>query len=421
MIRRTLPVLTTFALVGTAAVVAGAPVTAAAPSSAVQLATTPTPFALSASGYSTRVVGGDVPAGSDRSAFQSIGCTNQAGLHKQNTEADVDLGLLRLSAARTDVSTTKRGNTVSSWGRNRIAKVVLGDANDAAGRVVVEGVSSKSRTWHNGTGFHASTRTSIASIVLDPLVGPDVQLPVPTRGNPLRVPGVALIALGDRDTTVRQNGAQANADALRIKLIPTGTVVYVAHSRAQIMSGLARGIYSGSSYATRASLLDGTVTSGPTPLLIMPCTGTKFERRDIARVNLGNLAIARELNASQRGVVRNGNPTAFERGKVTRANILDGTIVVRGVVGKANVTLDGNRARKNIKGTTIAEVRFNGRLINVSGNDAINLGNVARIEPRMVKRTKYGIEVTALRVTLLKRGAVLNLGHAKVAIRPSGL
>ncbi|MEJ7744948.1 MAG: choice-of-anchor P family protein [Nocardioidaceae bacterium] len=212
-----------------------------------------------------------------------------------------------------------------------------------------------------------------------------------------------MIALGDRDRTVKGNGAQANADALRIKIIPTQTVVFLAHSRAQIQSGLRQGIYSGSSYATRANVLNGAVTSGPTPLLIMPCVGTKFERADVARVNLGGLAIARGLNASQRGVVRNGNPTAFERGKVARANLLNGTIVVRGVVGKANVTLDGNQARKNTKGTTIAEVRFSGRLINLAGRDSIKLGNVARIEPRVVKRTKFGIEVTALRVTLLRR------------------
>ncbi|MBA3265793.1 MAG: hypothetical protein H0T14_05385, partial [Nocardioidaceae bacterium] len=122
-----------------------------------------------------------------------------------------------------------------------------------------------------------------------------------------------------------------------------------------------------------------------------------------------------------RGVVRNGNPTAFERGKVGRLNVLDGTIVVRGVVGKANVKLVGNKARKNVKGTTITEVLFNGRLINVSGNDTIKLGSVATLQPRIVKRTKYGIEVTALRVTLLNRSVELNLGHAKVAIRPSGL
>jgi len=414
MNRKTLPVLTAFALVGTATVLAGAPATAS------HNGTTPTAFALSASGYSTRVVGGDVPAGSDRSAYQVIGCTNLAGLHKSNPEVDVNLGEFRISGARTDVATTKKGGTVSSWGRNRIAQVVLADTG--AGRVVLEGVSSKSRAWHNGTGFHASTRTSVVAITLDPLVGPDVPLVLPTPGNPLRIPGVAVISVGDRDTTERANGAQANADALRIKFIPTGTVAYLAHSRAEIMSGLARGVYSGSSYATRANALEGTVVSGPTPLLIMPCVGTEFERADIARLTLGNVAIARGLNASQRGVVRDGNPTAFERGKVARTNFLNGTLVVRGVVGKANVTLDGNQASKNTKGTTIAEVRFNGRLINLGSRDSITLGNnVATIEPRVVKRTKYGIEVTALRVTLLQRGVVVNLGHAKVGIRPSGL
>lgn len=420
MIRKTLPVLTTFALVGTAAVVAGAPATAvAAPSSTVQLATRPTPFALSASGYSSRVVGGGDPASSDRSAYQAIGCTNLAGLRKQNSEASANRGGLTLSAAQTNVSTTKKGNTVSSWGRNRIDRVVIGDGNDVAGRLILRGISSTSRAWHDGNGFHASTSTDIGSIVLDPLVGPDQEIPVPAGGDPVRVPGVAVIAMGDRDRTVNANGAQANADALRIRRTD-GTVSYIAHSRAEIRSGLEQGIYSGSAYATRSSAVDGDVTSGPTPLILMPCVGTKLVKKSIARTNTG-FGVARGLNASQRGVVRNGNPTAFERAQVDRVNLLGGRLVIKGVVGKANVTLDGNTARKNTNGTKLARVFFNGREINLGNHDSIPVGDVARLQPELVKRTKYGIEVTALRVTLRGDGSELNLGHAKVAIRPSGL
>nr|MBA3308568.1 hypothetical protein [Nocardioidaceae bacterium] len=70
--------------------------------------TRPTHFALQASGYATRVSGGQVPASSDRSAFQVIGCTNLAGLDKNNYEAEVDLlPLGTLSAAKTRVRTTE--------------------------------------------------------------------------------------------------------------------------------------------------------------------------------------------------------------------------------------------------------------------------------------------------------------------------
>ncbi len=414
-----LPALTAFALVGAAAAVASAPATAAQ-YSAGHVEITPTPFALSASGYASRVVGGGVPAGSDRSAFQVIGCTNRAGLHKSNAEAEVDLGELQLSGLRTDVWTTKENNTVSSWGRNRIAKVVLAD--NPAGRLILEGVRSTSRTWHNSTGFHASTDTDVASIVFDPAgsVLPNVNFPAPTPGNPVTVEGVAVIAVGDAKRSAGAESAQAMADALRIRIIPTGTVAYLAHSRAQISSGLAQGIYSGSAYATRANVIDGLVTSGPTPLVVMPCTGTKLVEKSIAHANLG-VGGARGLNASQFGGSRNGNPTAFERGEVARANLLGGRLVVKGVVGKANVTLVGDTARKNVDGTKLASVFFNGREIDLTGRDSLRLGDVARLQPSLVKRTKYGIEVTALRVTLFRDDVELNLGHAKVAIRPSGL
>lgn len=417
MIRKTMPALAAFALVGATAVVAGASATAGQ-YAASHLGVTPTPYALTASGFASKVVGGGVPAGSDRSAFQVIGCTNKAGLHRSNAEAEVNLGELQISGLRTDVWTTKENSTVSSWGRNRIARVVL--AETPAGVLSLEGVRSTSRTWHNGSGFHASTQSEVARIVLNPLVGPDVTFPAPTAGNPVTVNGVAVIALGASNRRADAQGAQATADALRVRILATGTVAYLAHSRATIASGLAQGIYSGNAYATRANVIDGLVTSGPTPLIVMPCTGTKAVEESIVSANLA-VGNAHGLNASQFGGSRNGNPTAFERGEVARVNLLGGRLVVKGVVGKANVTLVGDQARKNVDGTRLASVFFNGRVVDLTGRDSIRLGDVARLQPRLINRTKYGIEVTALRVTLLRDAVEVNLGHAKVAIRPSGL
>ena len=90
MLKRATSIAATMALTVGGALIGAASVEASESASA--LATTPTRYACQASGYGSRVVGGDVLAGSDRSAFQVIGCTNKAGLDKTNAELEVDLG-----------------------------------------------------------------------------------------------------------------------------------------------------------------------------------------------------------------------------------------------------------------------------------------------------------------------------------------
>jgi hypothetical protein len=52
----------------------------------------------------------------------------------------------------------------------------------------------------------------------------------------------------------------------------------------------------------------------------------------------------------------------------------------------------------------------------------LRIPGVARIESNVISRTRRGISVTALRVTLLDGSlAVINIAHARASIAPSGL
>jgi hypothetical protein len=53
---------------------------------------TPTSFGLEASGYASKVKGGQVPTGSDKIAYGVVSCTNKAGMENANSQADGDLG-----------------------------------------------------------------------------------------------------------------------------------------------------------------------------------------------------------------------------------------------------------------------------------------------------------------------------------------
>ncbi len=378
--------------------------------------TRPTHFALQASGYATRVTGGQVPAGSDRSAFQVIGCTNLAGLDKNNYEAKVDLGPVgTVTAARTRVWTTARDGVVSAWARDGIERVVL--AKTATTSLVLEGVQSTSRAFHNSSGFHAVTTRSVASIRLA-----GVEQDLPTAGNPVLIPRIAKISLGPSRTSHGPSGAKASADALRVELLPSGTVVRLAHSRAQIDSGVKSGIFRGSSYASKAQTAGGRVTSKMNPYLVMPCQGTdgSVQRRSIASLNPNGLHLT-GLSTAQFGQQRDNMADAWERGKVSRLNLGQGDLVVKAIVGQANVHFaTGEGVSKDIKGSTLGRVTSEGNDVIIPKFGALKIPGVAKLERNVVTRTPRSITVIALRVTLLDgTGAVVNLGRASVGFTPS--
>ncbi len=75
---------------------------------------------------------------------------------------------------------------------------------------------------------------------------------------------MAKISLGPVKKDVNAQGASIQADAVRVKLFPSDTVVYLAHSRATINGGVVSGLFRGSAYASKATAAGGRVTSGKT-------------------------------------------------------------------------------------------------------------------------------------------------------------
>lgn len=422
MSRRFIPTVAVIGLAAASTIALGATSGWSAASAAGK--TTPTHFALSASGYATRVLGGQVPAGSDRSAFAVIGCTNRDGLSKTNSEATVDLGGgLSLATTRTRAWTTKKGGTVASWARHSIAKLTL--AGTPLGSLALSAISSTSHVWHNGSGFHSTASSSLGSIVLDsPIPGvPDVPFPVPSPGQATTIPGLATIALGTGTTRANANGASATIDAVMVDLLLTDTQVYLAHSRTMMSPGVTSALYSGGAYASRADLLDGTVTSGRTPSIVMPCQGTDGETvtKSIAHVDLATNVVGRALTASQvGGLTKQGRPTVTETSKVARVN-LGGAVVITAINGSAHVEKTAQGYKRSASGTTPGKVFLNGERQTFPDTGVLEIPGIARIESKIIQRSKSGINVTAVRVTLLDGSlAVINLGFAKAGLRRSG-
>ncbi|MDO9497492.1 MAG: choice-of-anchor P family protein [Nocardioides sp.] len=403
-----------------AAALAAAPVTtSASPASPAAQRTVKTNFALFSTGYGTLVQGGALPAGSDGTAYSLIGCTTRAGLTKGNYEAEVTVpGLGTVSAVRTRLWTEKKGSVVSSYSTHRIAEIII--AEGSLGKLSIEGVRSMSRAFHDGNRFRTQTETQVARIVLTPTDGEPQVLDIPTPGQPIVVPGLASIAIGNSVSKPITDGIRAAADALNIHVIPTDTRVRIAHTATRIQKGAPFGTFRGYSAGVRARALADNIKVGRTPLSLMPCKGTKgqVKQKALAHVNLGDQAIVRGLDSEQMGRQRPGFATGYELGNVAKINLGDGQLVVKAIVGKANVTRKGDSLVRNAKGSRVGEIVANGRTYSLPPSGVLEIPGIAKLEEAVVRRIKNGISVIGLRITVLDgSGAVIDLGLAELRIR----
>ncbi|GEP39692.1 hypothetical protein NPS01_33550 [Nocardioides psychrotolerans] len=377
-----------------------------------------TNFALNATGFGTLVTGGQVPASSDNTAYTAIGCTVRAGVMRSNFEAQVEVpGLGTVSGVRTRAWTEKQGSVVSAYATHSIAEVLI--AEGSSGTLSIEGVRSMSRAFHTGTGFKTETDTSVARIVLTPAGGEPQELEIPTPGQPLEIPGLARITIGNEVSAKIIDGVRAAADAINIRVFPSDTLAKVAHTATKIQKGAPFGTFRGYSAGTRARGLGETVKSGRTPLSLMPCKGTNGKEltRAAARVNLGDQIVVRGIDTNQKARQVKGSGSGYELANIAKVNLGDGALVINSIVAQANVTRKGDSLVRNVT-ATIGSIISNGEPRFFPESGVIEIPGLVKIQQRIVRKIKNGISVIALRLTLLDgSGAVVDLGMAELQVR----
>lgn len=379
-----------------------------------------TTFAFGSSGYGTRVTGGQLPVTSDTTGYQVIGCTDRAGLHRTNDVADVKVpGLGTLSGVRTRVWTTQRHGVTTSHSTHRIAALTL--ASGGLGSLSIEAITSRARAFHDARGFHTATATGIGAIRFTPPAGPPQSFPAPTPDRPVEIPGLATISLGKHHEVHDARNASADAFALRVDVIPTGTSVKVAYSHAELHAGLTFGMFRGHSNASRVvHALTTVVHSGPNPLTVMPCQGTYGvpARKAIAGLDLGGQLVVRGLTSGESAAQTAHRAHGYERAAVARVDLGGGRLVVDGVVGKVTVTRTSHGLVRSTKGTRLGSITADGKAVSFPRTGVLEIPGLVKLERHVVTRSASGIKVVALRVTLLDgTGAVVNLGEAELQIR----
>jgi hypothetical protein len=384
---------------------------------------TATPFAFRAVSYGSRVRGGDLPLSSGTTSYLAIGCTNRLGTQKDNEVTTVELpGLGRLEGVTATTGTSGSGADVTSYSTHDIGKLTV--AQSALGALTIRAISASSRASHDAGGYHATTDISVGRITLDTPTGPLLDLPIPKPGKPVELPGLLSISVGKEKRVTGANGAVAKAEGLVVRILPTHTKIQVAHTAAKLTTGIKRGLFYGRANATRVTAAAGLLRSGPQPLQLMPCQGTRGEVRSksLAALDLPGLLEVGAANTELMGQQTGQDAYGYTQSSIAHVDLGNGQLVVDGIVGRANVSRSKGRVSVSSTGTRVGTVTVNGQPYDLSGVATLELPGLVRIEPDVVTEKAAGIDVVALRLTLLDgTGAVVDLGHAYLNIAPSGL
>jgi hypothetical protein len=368
-----------------------------------------TNFGFFGQAFGSRVSGGALPANSGRTALAFLGCSRATGLSDSNTLANVDLGSLSAHGIKSQTRTYRSSGSVNVRSVNTIASV--GNSGNA---LEIRGIKSVARTWHNATGFHRSAQTTVAGVYY-------LGALVPVTGNTVTIPGVATLTLNGRRGSTGAHGASMVATTVKVDLDATNSTVVLGNASAKISDGFVTGILAGQGIAAKGSVLNGAGTTGKVARQPLNCRGTNgvWKTNNSVALNVPNSVHLGAASGSARGKqVDRRHGYAQTRGSVARATLGSGSLVIKGIVGAANVTKAGTKLVKSAKGTHILSIVFNGRDVRIpTTGHPVRVGGLAVLSAPRAHRTRFGISVVALRVDLLGTTATLDLGIAKASIR----
>jgi len=450
-----------------ATVLAGSVVLTASPS---QAAVVRTDYGFQTSAYGTRVTSDMVALNMSRSALSWIGCTRRAGLNPDNLPTAGNYlaasnspsnPWVKLGAVTTANRTFKNKKTgvIGNQSVSKVADLTLSGPSQSQGvpgpSFALEGLTTKARTWAKGGRLHGSTKLSSLDLqlqlpegtpvdeplgqlldVVDEGIGAVTELLQEVTGNAIEVPGLGTIRLGHERVVVKKNTALARSVSLIVDLAGTdaevGTAddsrVLVGHSQSRIHRNLPKALMTGHGYPLEMSVADELVGVGKVGLEVLPCRGTggkvlgeHLPAQDVLDGALELGTLTSQVFGESR---KDGSGDAWTLGKVTRVALGSGDqrVELAGIVGVARVHRKANGTLvRSIKGTSIGSFTVGGEEQKLPVNsEPVELPGLGLIQFNLVERSRKGIRLTAVRITLdpgESSQTVINLGNARTEIK----
>lgn len=427
--------------------------------------TTLTNYSFTGWAYGTKISANPLGLEVGKTAYNTIGCTRQAGKNKEVSVASVapggDASPIRIDAAKTWMSTYKKNGRVGIRSASEVGKVVIG--NDTLGNITIDGLRTNADAYADKNGnLHAeSSFTSVdisANLVpvitanpqLEPILGPLQDLLnqvgatvgdlleqiAQAAGQKIEIPGVAVLKLGVTWNKVTKLNAYSAASALRVYIpgldgkINTADDVQitVGRGRSDLAKDVPVGLMTGKTHAVDVSLLDGSATLGPLGEKRMHCEGTRgqIKEADLVGLNLLGLDVVDAGVGHNRvfGTFKlNGYRKAWTETSLASVTLGTGdtSLKIDAVVARATaVRRKDGKISLSRKGTQVGGITVAGQSYALPApGEILEIPGVALIESNVTVRRTRSIEVTALRVTLLDGTAaesVVNIGYARAAI-----
>jgi hypothetical protein len=412
--------LTASLAVGLAASTVLAPTTASpAATSAGDQERGRTPYAFTASAYGSRLAGGEIPADSGRTAWSLLGCTKSTGRSHDNHLAEINVGDYgTVSGIRSRTWSTQKGSTVASKALTKIGAIELGSGN---AKLVIDGVTLKTKAWHDSSGFHKAGSARILTIKAK--VG-GAALPIPANPSPgqtLEIPGLAKITFLGGASSKSAHHATIAQRALRIRLAD-GSVLVIGSARSNISDKAVTGVLTGWGRAASADVLDTAVTSGKVAAQPLRCLGTdgKWVNNHTAGVDVPGVLEIGAASGAVKGAQRDArNGYAHTRGRIAHV-LLSDQLEIGAIEAHARVIKRNGKLTKSIKGTSVAYIKAAGEKFEVPDpGQSITIPGLAKITVAKKFPGKYGVRVIAVQVKLLGGDlATINLGEAAAKIKP---
>lgn len=394
--------------------------------------------------------------GSGPSAPARLGCTREAGIRRANHVAETggQVGsALHVTGVDNTASSYRSKRNVGSRSTSTIARAVLGDPNGS--HLTITGLRTVTHAFakrEDGT-MHARSSATSAGIsgetgtplddVLDP-AGATLQdlleALAEESGGTLEVPGLGKLKLGSTHNRVRRGHATSAASALRGTLYGQDSVsgggddvrFVLGKSQSVIYEDMRSGVFSGRAVPLEASLLGDLVDLGRIQDRPLPCPGTDGVVRESAVVggDLGGLdqLVLGQVSTRVFGLQREDrSATAWTSSRASDLFVAneEHEITIKDAQGRANVATNakGQVTRKTKRGSGVGAVVVDGETQEPPRpGDVIEVPGLAKLEFFLVDRATRGLQVTAVRISLLdgtETDSVINLGQARTYIKRS--
>lgn len=380
--------------------------------------------------YGTSVYNADRSVMSGPTAYVSLACTTAPGKKAKNNTAAADLG--KVGKAGATVTTVNS----SEWGDSRATKATSTTAGASllGGIIRAKAITAEAKVKSTPDGWKAENKSVLADLTIlgkkiDAEVGPNTKINVALPG----VGKIAEVILNEQVTRTKANGTfETTTTALHVKVLPNSQLgnklnvdVTIGRANAQLTPP-AVGYLGGRGFATKVTLLNGAVQSGPTSLVAVPCLGGTSSNR-IASGDLDGIAKAKAAAAKAEGSA--GDPAKSRvEAELAGVNLLGGLITADAIksVATAKQTA-GGPVELSDKGSKFVNLKIGGKAVldtDIGPNTKINVLGV-QITLNKVRKTATSITVTQIEVVIKSPGhglpvnSKVEISYASASILPA--